>query len=51
MTIDDNEFEYVFQIKDDKLVFLKDKSASVTFIDSMSGIQNTDKSVFKLKEK
>lgn len=45
-----NEFESVFQIKDDKLVFLKDKSASVTLIDLMSGIQITDESVFKLRK-
>lgn len=50
MTTDDNKFKYVFQIDDDKLVFLEEKSTSVTLIGSLSGVQITDKSVFKLKE-
>lgn len=47
MTTDDKEYEYVFQIEDDKLIFLKEKSTTVTLTGSMSGVQIEDKSVFK----
>lgn len=46
----DNQYKYVFQIKDDQLIFKADESSEVKLIDNRLGVKITNDSAFKLVE-
>lgn len=50
MRTDDKNYTYVFQLKKDQLVFLKDDSSALTLIDHKTGIEITDHAEFNLED-
>lgn len=50
MITDENQYKYVFQVDEDKLIFQKNKSSEVNLTDGRLVINLTDNAIFKLKE-
>jgi len=48
MTTNDDNYKYVFQVEDNKLIFKANKSSEVKLINTKLGIEIKNDSVFKL---